>query len=193
MIKKTRPHITQNEPLLFEISSPGKKGYQLPELDVPAVDAKAALGADNVRDEIEGLPGSKRSRSHPSLHAPFDVELRHRSRHVSAGLLHDEVQPAHQRDCGADRGLAWAHPYQPEALSQGAMEMIATLENTLAEITGHGRGDSAAGRRRARRDDRHLDDPRFARIAGQSAQEDPDSRFGARNQSGYRQHFRLFG
>ena len=36
MIKKTRPHITQNEPLLFEISSPGKKGYQLPELDVPA-------------------------------------------------------------------------------------------------------------------------------------------------------------
>ena len=45
MIKKVRPHITQNEALLFESSSPGKKGYQLPELDVPAVDAKQALGA----------------------------------------------------------------------------------------------------------------------------------------------------
>jgi glycine dehydrogenase subunit 2 len=33
-------------------------------------------------------------------------------------------------------GLAWAHPYQPEALSQGAMEIMATLEDMLAEITG---------------------------------------------------------
>ena len=33
-------------------------------------------------------------------------------------------------------GLAWAHPYQPEALSQGAMEIMAVLEDMLAEITG---------------------------------------------------------
>src|SRR5690242_3146808 len=56
MIRKTRPHITQNEPLLFERSSPGKRGYQLPELDVPAVDAAEAIGAEHVRDEIEGFP-----------------------------------------------------------------------------------------------------------------------------------------
>ncbi len=45
MIKKVRPHINQNEALLFERSSPGKRGYQLPPLDVPAVDPAAALGA----------------------------------------------------------------------------------------------------------------------------------------------------
>jgi glycine dehydrogenase subunit 2 len=33
-------------------------------------------------------------------------------------------------------GLAWAHPYQPEELSQGCMEVIAALEQALAEITG---------------------------------------------------------
>src|SRR5260370_36026439 len=33
-------------------------------------------------------------------------------------------------------GLAWIHPYQPESLSQGAMEIMATLEAALAEITG---------------------------------------------------------
>ena len=33
-------------------------------------------------------------------------------------------------------GLAWAHPYQPEELSQGCMEVIAALENALAVITG---------------------------------------------------------
>ena len=49
MILKTRPHLTQNEPLLFESSSPGKKGYQLPPLDIPAVDPKTVLGAEHVR------------------------------------------------------------------------------------------------------------------------------------------------
>jgi len=52
MITKVRSHPSQNEPLLFEISSPGKQGYQLPELDVPALDPAEALGAANVRTEI---------------------------------------------------------------------------------------------------------------------------------------------
>ncbi|MGH9610871.1 MAG: aminomethyl-transferring glycine dehydrogenase subunit GcvPB, partial [Bryobacteraceae bacterium] len=33
-------------------------------------------------------------------------------------------------------GLAWAHPYQPEEISQGAMEVVAALERALVEITG---------------------------------------------------------
>ena len=33
-------------------------------------------------------------------------------------------------------GLAWAHPYQPDELSQGAMEVMAALEQCLLEITG---------------------------------------------------------
>jgi hypothetical protein len=49
-------HLSQNEALLFERSSPGKRAWQLPELDVPAVDAAEALGAANVRAEIEGFP-----------------------------------------------------------------------------------------------------------------------------------------
>src|SRR5207244_1157225 len=56
MIKKVSKHIVQNEPLLFEQSSPGKWGYQLPPLDVPAVDAAKALGAENVRSEITDFP-----------------------------------------------------------------------------------------------------------------------------------------
>src|SRR5437764_5638536 len=58
MITKVRSHLSQNEPLLFERSSPGKKAYQLPELDVPPVDAAEALGGENVRAEIEGFPES---------------------------------------------------------------------------------------------------------------------------------------
>ncbi len=42
---KVRPHQTQNESLVFEKSSPGKRGYKLPPLDVPAIDTKALLGS----------------------------------------------------------------------------------------------------------------------------------------------------
>src|SRR5215469_2728853 len=56
MTRKVRSHPTQNEPLLFELSSPGKRGYQLPDLDVPAADPARELGGENVRLEIEDFP-----------------------------------------------------------------------------------------------------------------------------------------
>src|ERR1700684_3736736 len=42
---KVRPHQTQNESLVFEKSSPGKRAYKMPPLDVPAVNAEALLGS----------------------------------------------------------------------------------------------------------------------------------------------------
>ena len=53
--KKVRPHPTQNEALLFEKSSPGKRAYLLPPLDVPAVDAASLLGAAH-REKSAELP-----------------------------------------------------------------------------------------------------------------------------------------
>ena len=47
---KVRPHQTQNEALLFEKSSPGKRAYKMPPLDVPAVDPAALLGDAHRED-----------------------------------------------------------------------------------------------------------------------------------------------
>jgi len=136
MIRKVRPHITQNEPLLFETSSPGKAGYQLPDLDVPAVDPASVLGRANTREEIEGFPEVS------------EVEaIRHFSRLSTYNYAIDlglyplgsctmKYNPRVNEAVARIEGLAWAHPYQPESLSQGAMEVMATLENCLAEITG---------------------------------------------------------
>ena len=136
MIDKVRQHPTQNEPLLFEQSSPGKRGYQLPELDVPPVDACEALGAANVRDDIEGFPEVS------------EVEaIRHFTRLSTWNYAIDlglyplgsctmKYNPRVNEAVARTEGLAWAHPYQPEALSQGAMEIIAALEAGLAEVTG---------------------------------------------------------
>ncbi len=136
MVRKVRSHITQNEALLFEISSPGKKGYQLPDLDVPAVDPHIALGGENVRREIEGFPEVS------------EVEIiRHFTRLSTWNYAIDlgvyplgsctmKYNPRVNELVARTEGLAWAHPYQPEALSQGAMEILAQIEKALLEITG---------------------------------------------------------
>ncbi|HTM51064.1 MAG TPA: aminomethyl-transferring glycine dehydrogenase subunit GcvPB [Bryobacteraceae bacterium] len=136
MIDKVRSHITQNEPLIFERSSPGKRGYQLPELDVPPVDAQAALGESNVRGEIVDFPEVS------------EVEaIRHFTRLSTWNYAIDlglyplgsctmKYNPRINEVAARLEGLAWAHPYQPEALAQGAMEVIAALESALLEITG---------------------------------------------------------
>ena len=48
-ITKARRHVSQNEGLIFEKSAPGKRGIELPPLDVPAVDAASELGKARKR------------------------------------------------------------------------------------------------------------------------------------------------
>jgi glycine dehydrogenase subunit 2 len=136
MITKVRKHIVQNEPLIFEQSSPGKNGYQLPALDVPAVNPVEALGAHNVRDEIEGFPEV----------SEVDV-IRHFTRLSTWNYAIDlgmyplgsctmKYNPRVNELVARLHGLAWAHPYQPESVSQGALRVMEHLETALLEITG---------------------------------------------------------
>ena len=136
MIKKVSRHIVQNESLLFEQSSPGKRGYQLPPLDVPEVDPAQALGAGNVRAGIEGFPEVS------------EVEVvRHFTRLSTWNYAIDlgmyplgsctmKYNPRINEAVARLEGLAWAHPYKPESLSQGAKDVVARLEDALCEITG---------------------------------------------------------
>jgi glycine dehydrogenase subunit 2 len=136
MIKKVSRHIVQNELLLFELSSPGKRGYQLPELDVPAVNPAEALGAENVRPEIEGFPevseieAVRHFTRLSTWNYSIDLGL------YPLGSCTMKYNPRVNEVVARIEGLAWAHPYQPEELSQGCMEVIAALEQALAEITG---------------------------------------------------------
>jgi glycine dehydrogenase subunit 2 len=136
MIKKVTPHLSQDEALLFERSSPGKRAYQLPELDVPLVDPAAALGADSVRSEIEHFPEVS------------EVEaIRHFTRLSTQNYAIDyglyplgsctmKYNPRINELVARTEGLAWAHPYQPESLAQGCLQVLETLEAALTEICG---------------------------------------------------------
>jgi glycine dehydrogenase subunit 2 len=136
VIQKVRSHPSQNEALVFERSSPGKRAWQLPELDVPAVDAAEALGAANVRAEIPGFPEVSEVEAirHFTRLSTWNYAIDHGMYPLGSCTM--KYNPRINELVARIEGLAWAHPYQPEALAQGAMEVMARLEAALAEITG---------------------------------------------------------
>src|SRR6266516_1755522 len=135
-IKKASRHTNQNEGLIFEKSSPGKRAFELPPLDVPNADPVKALGAHHRREGIEGFPEVS------------EIEvLRHFTRLSTWNYAIDlgmyplgsctmKYNPRINEFVARTEGLAWAHPYQPESLAQGCMEVMARMEGALAEITG---------------------------------------------------------
>src|ERR1700757_1829044 len=132
---KVTAHLTQNEGLSFEKSSPGKKAYKLAPLDVPEVDAAALLGSALREDE-------------PTLPELSEIEIiRHFTRLATGNYAIDlgmyplvsctmKYNPRVNEYVSRLEGIAEAHPYQPESLSQGALGVLRTLEKALIEITG---------------------------------------------------------
>jgi glycine dehydrogenase subunit 2 len=134
-IVKASRHVSQNEGLIFEKSSPGKRAYALPPLDVPTVDPAFLLG-DQERRDLGHLPEVS------------EVEIvRHFTRlstwnyGVDTGLYPlgsctMKYNPRVNEVVARLPGLADAHPYQPEALSQGALRIMKALSESLLEICG---------------------------------------------------------
>src|ERR1700759_2290412 len=133
--KKATTHVNQNEDLIFEKSSPGKKAYRLSELDVPAVDTASLLG-DMVRTDLGVMPELS------------EIEIvRHFTRLSTWNYAIDlgmyplgsctmKYNPRVNEMVARLEGIAEAHPYQPESLSQGALEVIRLLQSCLLDITG---------------------------------------------------------
>ena len=132
---KVRPHQTQNEALVFEKSSPGKRAYKLRPLDVPEVDPAALLG-DTHRKEPGELPELS------------EIEIiRHFTRLSTWNYAIDlgmyplgsctmKYNPRVNEVVARIEGLAEAHPYRPDYLSQGQLDVIDLLQRCLIEITG---------------------------------------------------------
>ena len=135
MITKVRQHLSPNESLIFERSSPGKKAYQLPELDVPAVDPAEALGAANVRAGIDGFPEVSEVEAirHFTRLSTWNYAIDYGMYPLGSCTM--KYNPRINELVARIEGLAWAHPYQPESLAQGAMEVMARVEAAPVSYT----------------------------------------------------------
>ena len=123
-------------PLIFELSRPGRRSWSLPE---PAGDTGDLIPAEFRRDEPPDLPEV----------SELDL-VRHYTRLSQRNWAIDvgayplgsctmKYNPKIAEDAASLPGFAALHPLADDDLSQGALELLGTLERALCEATGMAR------------------------------------------------------
>ncbi|MGH2694788.1 MAG: aminomethyl-transferring glycine dehydrogenase subunit GcvPB [Actinomycetota bacterium] len=126
-------------PLIFEESRPGRRAYSLPEVAVEAPDVE------------ELIPERFRRADPPALPEVSERDLvRHYTRLSQRNWAIDvgayplgsctmKYNPKLAEDAAALVGFSGLHPMAPDELSQGALELLGTLQTALCAATGMAR------------------------------------------------------
>ncbi|HZQ87970.1 MAG TPA: aminomethyl-transferring glycine dehydrogenase subunit GcvPB [Acidimicrobiales bacterium] len=124
------------EPTIFELSSPGRKAWSFRTTDVPEWTAEELIPAEHLRSE--GLQVTEVSER--DLVAHF-TRLTHRQYSVDLGAYPlgsctMKYNPKLCDDAASLPGLTDVHPSAPASLTQGWLELLASLADTLCAVTG---------------------------------------------------------
>ncbi len=124
------------EPLVFELSVPGRAAFPLPDLDVPEKDIADVLPSRSLRKEPPDLP----EMAEVNVVRHF-IRLSQRNHGVDTGFYPlgsctMKYNPKVNENVARLPGFAALHPYAPEETVQGALELMYKLEWYLCEITG---------------------------------------------------------
>ncbi|GAA0915436.1 aminomethyl-transferring glycine dehydrogenase subunit GcvPB [Nonomuraea longicatena] len=123
-----------DEPIIFELSQPGRRGVAVPEPGAPAVELPESVR----RERAPKLP--EMSQPHVLRHylrlsqenLGFDLNI-----DVGQGTCTMKYSP--KVNDGFAKAIADLHPRQPEDSVQGVLEIYARMESMLAEISGMSR------------------------------------------------------
>ncbi|WML59764.1 aminomethyl-transferring glycine dehydrogenase subunit GcvPB [Neobacillus sp. PS2-9] len=126
----------QDQALIFELSTPGRIGYSLPEIDVPELDLSSLLPDGYVREEEPELPEA----SELDIMRHYTA-LSRRNHGVDSGFYPlgsctMKYNPKINENVARFNGFAHVHPLQDESSVQGALELLYDLQQHLIEITG---------------------------------------------------------
>ncbi len=124
------------EPTVFELSSSGRRSASFRSADLPMWDAAELVPADHLAPEPVPLPEV----SERDLVA-HHTRLTHRQYSVDLGAypLGSCTMKYNPKVCdwaAALPGLARVHPASPPSLIQGWLELLVSLGDALAEVTG---------------------------------------------------------
>lgn len=125
-----------NEPLIFELSSPGRMGVDLPDCDVPSKDLRQLIPEHLIAQEGPDLPEV----------SEVDV-IRHFTRlsrrnfgvdvgSYPLGSCTMKYNPKVNEDIARLSGFESLHPLQPVEDAQGLLALMYELEQFLCEIGG---------------------------------------------------------
>jgi glycine dehydrogenase subunit 2 len=135
-IKKASRHTNQNEGLIFEKSSPGKRAFELPPLDVPAANPGKVLGEHYRREGVTGFPEVSEIEAirHFTRLSTWNYAIDYGMYPLGSCTM--KYNPRVNEFVARLDGIATEHPYQPQELSQGCLKILWLLKQCLLEITG---------------------------------------------------------
>lgn len=122
--------------LIFELSREGRKGYSLPECDVPVDKLEDLLGEELLREEAPALPEVseldviRHYTNLSKLNYSVDTEF------YPLGSCTMKYNPKMNEDVATLDGFTSIHPYQSEDAVQGCLELMYKIDGMLCEITG---------------------------------------------------------
>lgn len=128
--------LAQEEPLIFEQSWPGRRGFDMPPLEVPEVDPASVLPPAMLRSRPAELPEV----SEPQVVRHF-VRMSHWNYAIDLGMYPlgsctMKYNPRVNEAAARLPGFARLHPWMPEPFVQGALELLEDLESYLCAISG---------------------------------------------------------
>ncbi|HBV85917.1 MAG TPA: aminomethyl-transferring glycine dehydrogenase subunit GcvPB [Desulfosporosinus sp.] len=124
------------EPLIFDLSADGRSAVSLPKCEVPEVSVETLIPKDLLRQQEPSLPEL----------SEVDV-VRHFTRlstfnhgvdtgFYPLGSCTMKYNPKVNEMLSRLSGFTALHPYQPESLTQGALQLMAELQEDLCELSG---------------------------------------------------------
>jgi len=124
------------EKLIFELSSPGRKAYSLPGMDVPARDRGELIPEDMLREKPAELP--EVSEIDVVRHFTRLSQMNHGvdTGFYPLGSCTMKYNPKINEDLARLPAFTELHPLQPESTVQGALKLLHEMEKILCNISG---------------------------------------------------------
>jgi len=125
-----------NNPLIFELSKHGRRGYRLPDLDVPHRELASLVEPHLLREQEPGLPEVSEVeviRHYTALsRRNYGVDLGF----YPLGSCTMKYNPKINEQVAAFESFVHLHPLQPEESAQGILALMHELLVGLCKVTG---------------------------------------------------------
>ncbi|HWV23734.1 MAG TPA: aminomethyl-transferring glycine dehydrogenase subunit GcvPB [Thermomicrobiales bacterium] len=119
------------EPLIYELSKPGRRAVRFPESDVPETDLPQEMTREALNwPEVSEIDVIRHFTRLSQKNHAIDINM------YPLGSCTMKYNPKINEEVARYPGFARLHPSQPESTVQGALELMYELQQILAEISG---------------------------------------------------------
>jgi glycine dehydrogenase subunit 2 len=119
------------EPLIYELSKPGRRAIRFPDPDVPETELPEELTRSELNwPEVSEIDVIRHFTRLSQKNHAIDIAM------YPLGSCTMKYNPKINEEVARYPGFARLHPYQPEETVQGALELMYSLQEMLAEIAG---------------------------------------------------------